>query len=82
MEKKVQLTRMIVVMEDYYTYAEPMAFNHRKYRWEKIPVNAEAEHPERYMDENGNIYIQLRPANGIWIFTPGAAGSERRSGPG
>ena len=64
MEKKVQLTRMIVVMEDYYTYAEPMAFNHRKYRWEKIPVNAEAEHPERYMDENGNIYIQLRPANG------------------
>ena len=27
-------------------------------------MNAEAEHPERYMDENGNIYIQLRPANG------------------
>lgn len=57
----VRVESLQVVENSYYVnQAKAYALNAEKQEWEEIPINADIKNPERYLDEEGRLYIQFR----------------------
>ena len=41
----------------------------KKQEWEEIKLNSPLSNPEKYIDGDGNLYVQFRPASGDDTYT-------------
>ena len=59
--KGIRVETLQVLQNSYYTgQITAYALNKETREWEEIPLNADISNPERYLDENGKLYLQFR----------------------
>ena len=59
----VEVSKLIIGMDDWYTKeARCYVFNIRLKTWVEAELNTPLQHPEQYLDGNGNLWCQFRPA--------------------
>ena len=57
----VRVERLVVTMETYYSgMVKSYALNVSTNEWEEFRVNEEIDSPERYLDDEGRLYLQFR----------------------
>ena len=59
--KGVRVEHLQIIQSSYYIdQTVAYALNVRDHTWEQIEMNVNIDHPERYLDENGKLYVQFR----------------------
>ena len=67
---RTQVTSLVIGLEQWYVNeAKAYALNVKKQEWEEIKLNSPLSNPEKYIDGDGNLYVQFRPASGDDTYT-------------
>ena len=57
----VKIESLQVLMDSYYAgQSRVYALNAQTRQWEEISINQDVQNPNRYLDEEGNLYLQFR----------------------
>ena len=61
--KEVRIEKLRLTMEQYYnSQMKPYALNALTGEWDEIRLNEDIPDPGNYLDQEGNLYLQFRPA--------------------
>ena len=61
--KEVRIEKLRLTMEQYYnSQMKPYALNTLTGEWDEIRLNEDIPDPGNYLDQEGNLYLQFRPA--------------------
>ena len=61
--KEVRIEKLRLTMENYYSsQMKAYALNAATGGWDEIWLNEDIANPENYLDKDGNLYLQFRPA--------------------
>ena len=61
--KTVRIEKLRLTMENYYSsQMKAYALNAATGGWDEIRLNEDIANPENYLDREGNLYLQFRPA--------------------
>ena len=63
--KNMEITALTVNVESYYeNLAKAYVLDPQTRTWEEIKINSPVETPERWLDDEGNLYVQFRSLTG------------------